>query len=429
VASTEDVRAHAEAALPRGPMLVVGGLMLTVSVGAFFRVPLLPMMGDELSMSAGQLGMLTTAFAVGRLLTDIPAGRAADRAEPMLALGLAGVVMAAGSATMGIAPAAMLAYVGAFLLGIGSSMANTTGMTFFSTAAPARLRGQSMAAYSAALLGGQALGPTVGGLIGDRGGWRAALITAAVLGVSVAIIAALGRWSGVLSTAVPVTGPRTDPTPPPPATPRHLPRVSSQTAILYSVAFASFFMLGAMPQTLIPIIGDSRYGLRAGTIGIALGVGAVCRFIGAIAGGRVADRVSRKAALVPGLALSSGGVAILALDLGVAGWATSIVLLSLGSYGVSVSAAMLADRAGGRRVGKRLGNYRFVGDLGLIAGPALSALVYERAGDVAAVLVVATLLAVVTVAAGLFLHETRWLEDGDADASDPSLTAGPTGPS
>lgn len=426
--SSDDLTTQAHRALPRGPMLVVGGLMLTVSVGAFFRVPLLPMMGAELSMSAGQLGMLTTAFAVGRLLTDIPAGRAADRAEPMLALGFAGVVMAAGSATMGVAPGALLAYVGAFLLGIGSSMANTTGMTFFSTATAARVRGQAMAAYSAALLGGQAVGPTVGGLIGDGAGWRAALITAAVLGVSVAVVSALGRRLGFLSTSVPVAGPAVAPAPPA-VTPSRPTRVSSQTAILYSVAFASFFMLGAMPQTLIPIIGDSRYGLRAGTIGIALGVGAVCRFIGAVAGGRVADRVSRKASLVPGLALSAGGVAILALDLGVPGWVASIVLLSLGSYGVSVAAAMLADRAGGRRVGKRLGNYRFVGDLGLIAGPSLSALVYERAGDVAAILVVATLLAVVTVTAGLFLHETRWLEDDGDDTSDASVAAGPTGPS
>jgi predicted MFS family arabinose efflux permease len=59
-------------------MLLVGGAVLGISMLAFFRVPLLPAIGQELSMSAAQLGLVTTIFAAGRLATDIPAGRLAD---------------------------------------------------------------------------------------------------------------------------------------------------------------------------------------------------------------------------------------------------------------------------------------------------------------------------------------------------------------
>ncbi len=413
-------------------MLLVGGVVLAISIAAFFRVPLLPSMGSELSMSAGQLGLLTTVFAVGRLFTDIPAGRLADRTPPMYSLALAGGVLALGSLALSTAPEAAWAIGAAFVLGIASAMSNTTGMTYFSTAAPARRRGASMAAFSAALLGGQALGPMVGGALGSWVGWRLAIAGAVVVGLGVALFGILvhrsrGAGSATAQPDASDTGPRAETTPAVPtgsstpavggggqggdgpAAPPN-PATRAQRGVLYAVAFSSFFMLGAMPQTLVPIIGDERYGLQAGLLGLALGLGGGCRFIGAMVGGRIADRVSRKASLVPGMALTSVGVAAFALDLGVGGWVAGIVLLSLGSYGISVAATMLADHARGQGVGRRLGTYRFIGDIGLIAGPTVSALLYERVDDDVAVLTVAALLAVVTVLCGVVLTETRWLE-------------------
>ena len=394
-----------EQALPRREMALVGGVVLLVSIGAFHRVPLLPAMGDELSMSPGLLGLITTVFAVGRLCTDIPAGRLADRVPPLRSLGLAGVILAVGSVALASAPSAAWVLASAFVLGIASALANTTGMTFFSTAAPAARRGSSMAVFSAALLGGQALGPTVGGAIGGAAGWRVAIVSAAAIGL---VVAAVGAASARFATQPRAgggghghgsRGAGADPTP----------RV--QRWVLYSVSFSLMFMLGSMPQTLVPIIGDERFSLSAAHIGLALGVGGLCRFVGAMVGGRLADRVSRKASLVPGMLLCSGGVALLALDAGATGWLAAIVLLSLGSYGVTVSATMLADHARGSGVGRRLGTYRFLGDVGLIAGPALSAVLYEYVGQAAAVAVVAVLLLVVAVVCAALLQETRWLDE------------------
>ncbi|HSK22955.1 MAG TPA: MFS transporter [Egicoccus sp.] len=389
--------------VPRREMTLVGAVVLAISVGAFFRVPLLPSIGAELAMSAADLGLITTLFGVGRLVTDIPAGRMADRIPPLRALGLAGAILAAGSVAFAGAPSGTWVIVAAFALGVASALANTTGMTYFGTAAPAARRGSSMAVFSAALLGGQALGPMIGGLIGDLAGWRAGVASAAAVGATVALF---GIASGRLRTQ-----PRTAP---PHGHGRHAGGASGapwlQRGLLYAVSFSLMLMLGAMPQTLIPIIGDDRFALGAGSIGLALGLGGACRFLGALAGGRIADRVSRKASLVPGMALCSAGVALLAVDLGVSGWVASIVFLSLGSYGVSVSATMLADHARGSGVGRRLGTYRFMGDIGLIAGPSLTGFLYERVSDRAAVLAVAGLLGLVALLCALLLHETRWLE-------------------
>jgi MFS family permease len=183
----------------------------------------------------------------------------------------------------------------------------------------------------------------------------------------------------------------------------------AERIMLNAVSFVVFFTLAAMPQTLVPIIGARTFALSAGVIGLALGLGGICRFVGALVGGAVSDRVARKAALVPGLALNAGGIALLVIDGDVWLWVVAIALMSLGSFGVSVAATMLADRSLSRGIGRRLGRFRFCGDLGVIAGPAVAATLFAHAGRSTAVLVVAAFPASLAVASALLLVETRHL--------------------
>ena len=46
--------------------------------------------------------------------------------------------------------------------------------------------------------------------------------------------------------------------------------------ILYFVPFAMFFTFGAMPQTLVPILGADEFDLSVGVIGLVLGIGGAC---------------------------------------------------------------------------------------------------------------------------------------------------------
>jgi MFS family permease len=114
--------------------------------------------------------------------------------------------------------------------------------------------------------------------------------------------------------------------------------------------------------------------------------------------------VSRKAALVPSLAIMAGAVAILAATPTLATWLLAIVLLSLGSFGISVAATMVGDRSHPTSVGRRLGRFRLAGDMGLAGGPLVAGLLYGRASPAAAVLTVAGLLAAVAVAAAVRLE-------------------------
>jgi len=80
---------------------------------------------------------------------------------------------------------------------------------------------------------------------------------------------------------------------------------------------------------------------------------------------------------------------------------------SISPFGGSVAATMVADRSHSGAVGRRLGGYRFVGDLGLIAGPAIAGALFTHAGRGTAVLAVAALPAFFALAAAALLTETR----------------------
>jgi MFS transporter, DHA1 family, multidrug resistance protein len=380
--------------------LLIAGAVLAVSAVAFFRVPLLPEIGASLAIRPAVLSLVTVVFGLGRLATDVPAGRLADRVAAPLALSGAGAVMAFGSFLIAGAGSLWMLLAAAAVLGVASAVANTTGMTFFSHA-PAARRGTSMAIYSAALLGGQSLGPAVSGLVSGVMGWRTAEVLGGVVVIGVAATCvALGagtRGTVALTYAVP----------------RHTSLPRQQRVLLYAVPFSVMFMLGAMPQTIVPLLGAHGYGLSVGAIGLTLGVGGLFRFIGSALGGIAADRYSRKGSLVPGLALMSGGVALLAVRGGTGVFVTAVCLMSLGSYGVTVAATMLAD-LGGKGIGRRLGTFRFVGDLGLVAGPLAAGTVYDLVGARASVLLVAGVVAACSISSGLFLPETKHVEGDGA---------------
>jgi|FLYL01.1.fsa_nt_gi MFS family permease len=382
----------------RLPAVVAASVLVLTSL-TFFRVALLPEFGDELGMSAVRLGWVTTLFALGRLLADLPAGRIADSLPATRILVGAAMAAGGGSLVLGLAPSDWWVFVGAFLLGVSSSVTNATGMTYFSRIGGTEARGTAMSVYSAALLGGQAVGPALGGLVGAAFGWRSAFFGAAAVAVGFgAVLAAAGR------STPGADGGRANPV----DQKLDVPRLGVMAALLLqAVPLVVFLTLGSIPQTLVPLIGAREVGLGTDVIGLALGIGGVCRFLGTLVGGRVADRIGRKPALVPALVVQGVGVGLLALPPSVTSWMVAIVLMSLASVAVAVAATVLGDLSPPDRVGTNLGRFRFFGDLGFILGPVMVTGIYETGGRAAASLLVAGLLVGVGAAAAWLLPETR----------------------
>lgn len=376
--------------------VVVAVLVITSLV--FFRVALLPEFGGELGMSTFQLGAVTTVFALGRLAADLPGGYLADRFPAAGIMAVTALGVAAGSAILGAAATVPVVYGASFLLGISSATTNATGMTYFSNAGGSEYRGTSMAVFSAALLGGQAMGPAVAGLLAATVGWRTALLVGGSAALVVAVFLVVGRRGR--STVVEAS-PQASSARPPGSMPRW-----GAMLVLQAVSFAAFLTLGAVAQTLVPVIGSTDLGLGAAAIGLALGMGGLARFVGTIIGGRLSDRVSRKGALIPGLLGQAAGVGILALPPSVASWLVAIAVMSLASFAIPVAATVIGDLSDPAGVGAQLGRFRFVGDLGLVVGPVAVSAIYDGWGRAPAFLAVAGVLTGVGVLAWRILPET-----------------------
>jgi MFS family permease len=378
---------------------LVSTAVLVLTAIAFFRIALLPEFGRDLSMSTFQLGMLTTTFGIGRLVADLPGGYFADRirARRLMAVSAGGV--AVGSLILGLSVVVLGVYVAAFVLGISSATTNATGMTFFSNVGGAGHRGTSMAVFSAALLGGQAAGPAVAGLLSSAGGWRLTMFVATGAALAMAFVLLATQSNQPSST--PASPARLSP-----PESRAGPPVAS-LAVLHTVSFAVFLTLGAVPQTLVPLIGADDLGLSTAAIGLALGLGGLGRFVGTILGGWLSDRISRKAALVPGLIGQAAGVALLALEPSLIAWLSAIVIMSLASFAVPVAATIVGDLTEPDQVGTRLGRFRFAGDIGLITGPLVVSALFEGVGRAAAFGFVALVLTVTAILSSRLLPDRR----------------------
>ncbi|MFL5871106.1 MAG: MFS transporter [Solirubrobacterales bacterium] len=380
---------------------LVGTIVFAVAVAAFSRVPLLPDIGRALSLTAGELGLLTTAFGIGRLVMDLPAGRLAGVVDPAAALAGSGLGLAVACAILAASQTLLEALAGSALIGCASALTNTTGMYAFATATGAERRGASMAIYMTALMSGQMVGPALGGAIGSLAGWREAMAVAAGIGVVVLVCAA--TWG----RGRPRSSRREDRRPHPAAAAAVTPGGFASRPELVALAaapFATFFGIAGMTQTLIPLIGDGQLGLSASAIGLAIGLGAALRFAGAWAAGIASDRWSRKVVLVPSLATMAVGAAVLAISTSGAAWGASIALGALGSSGISAAAAAVADRVPADRLGHELGVFRLLGDVGLVVGPALIGFAYQASGPGLAASLATGVFALAALAAGLWVR-------------------------
>ncbi len=369
--------------------VAVATLLFLQALVGHFRVPLLPDIARDLGLAAGGIGMMTAGFALGRLVTDLPAGRLFDRLSrsTMMALGCA--IMAVGSIALSTVHGIAGLVAGSVVLGVGSSIAVTTAMGHFSEAAPAR-RGMAMAVFSAALLGGQAIGPAVSGVLSDLSGWR---VTFTVGAVAMVVLIPVARR--VLPAARGFGGGRAQR-----AGELDLSVYSERTLrharlVLLAVPLAVMFTLGGVAQTTVPLIGGEDLGLSASTIGLVVGIGGVTRIAGTFIGGRLADRIGRRATLVPGVLLQGVGVLLLAFRPTIIGWTAAVMVMGISSYGIAVGAAALRDLAPAGQVGRSVGQFRFSGDLGLLLGPLVTSVAYQLTGPMLAALIPGLLLLIV----------------------------------
>ncbi|MFC2040284.1 MFS transporter [Chloroflexota bacterium] len=350
----------------------VSGLVV---LGFTIIAPVLPQYALSFSIPLGLVGWAVSAFALARLVFNIPGGILADRfgRKRNMIIGLVIIIgssVAAGSATeYGWLVAARV------LQGIGSALYVTASTTWVAQVSAGEYRGRLMSLYSGLIFAATAFGPVIGGFAAFHFGIRAPFY---VYGLATTI--------GLLAT-IPLKEPAET------AEKSHskiqLKDISTillnkNFLLVCSSVLAVFFLRSSVRSTLIPIFSSFTLGLSEEKIGIILMAGAVATTAITLPAGWLLDKVGRKAPIMSSLLLGAVGVLLIPTQDSMGGliWVMLFYGLATGLQGAI--AAWPADIAPRDKMGTAMGLYRMIGDVGMFFGPLSVTYMLDATGDTGA---------------------------------------------
>jgi MFS family permease len=346
-------------------------LMMIVFVmsGNTLVAPILSLYAQSFQVTSTMVGALITLFGVGRLCANIPAGIAGQRLglRPVLVLGP--LVIAVGSIGAATATDFTVLLVWRFVQGLGSGIYMTSSAAALAAAARPSERGRTMSLYQGAMLLGASLGPGVGGWLATWFGFTAPFWAYAVMAGAAACVALISYRD-------------TDP-----VVPRRAPGDAAgpvgTMALLAApfiaaglINFGVFFTRTASQWQLVPLVGHERFGLDAGTLGLALTVTAVANIVTLPASGWLIDRFGARVCVVVSTIALGLGLAVLTVAASVTWFWVAMALTGLagGLNGPAINTYVI-EIAPRESYGPALGIQRSAGDAGFIAGPIIVGLV------------------------------------------------------
>jgi predicted MFS family arabinose efflux permease len=281
-------------------LLMAGGAGMSVAA-LYYSQPMLGVLGADLGVSAGSVGLVPTLTQLGYALGILflaPLGDRYDRRRIILAKSVA--------LTLTLLLSGMAAGIGGLLAaslatGIAATMAQDI-VPAAATLAPEADRGKVVGTVMTGLLLGILLSRVVSGLVAERFGWRSMYAIAAV-GMAVVV---LGLWRG-------------------------LPRFKATTHLAYRGLLASMLALwvrhGALRRaawaqgllsmgfsafwSTLAVMLHAHYGLGAGDAG-AFGLAGAAGALAAPLAGRLADRRGPELVTRLGCGLAALSFAVLA---------------------------------------------------------------------------------------------------------------------
>ena len=393
-----------------GVIVMLSAQVFLIMLGLGLVTPILPLYAQSFGVGAAAVGSLVTVFGVARMLINIPAGQWTDRFGRKGLLVAGPVLSAAGALGFAFAGSFTELLIWRVVQGIGSAVLTTAAMVAVTDISHPENRGRVMSLYQGSLLLGAGAGPAVGGFVAEAYGVRAPFLFFAALTGAAALWALLRipetRPPRTASTTPSGTG---IPLPPPPRLRivlRDLMR-DRNFLLISGVTLGVFFTRSGGQMTLLPLLGHNELGMSESAIGLVFTLIAACNFAALYAAGSLADRLGRKAVIVPSGMITAVSMLLYLWTGSVELFVLNALLLGIGTgLGGPAPAAYAADIAPKATLGPAMGLYRTISDLGLVVGPILLGGLVDAAGFDLAFATNALLLVVITLAFAFFARET-----------------------
>ncbi len=349
-----------------------------VMLGQGFVGPILPLFAKTFGVSAAAVGASLSAFALARLIFNVPAGFVADRWGRRLLLVGGPLLSGVGNILSGTAPTFELLLAWRFVAGVGSAIYMTGATIAITDIANDENRGRLMALNQGALLFGVTLGPAVGGITAEMAGLRAPFYLVGGSTFAAAV------WNLL---RVPETRPAGDVRAPEGDEGKDDDGGNAWGVLLISgfllagLVSAAVFFARSGRQALLPLMGSEQAGLSEGQIGGVFAVMALINLLLTFPAGTIVDRFGAKAAILPSAAVSMLAY-LLFVPVGSppAFWGAALVLaLGSGLLGPA-PAAFAAEVAPPESRGAAMGIFRSLSDIGFVIGPPIVGFLVDQLG-------------------------------------------------
>jgi len=354
--------------------ICVGQFLLMIGMG--FLSPVLPKFVQALGTAPTQIGttvgLIISAYGVGRAIMCVPTGKLAKRygRRPLLILGPS--IVAISTLFMGFATECWQLVALRLLEGLAATVFSVTAMIITGEISTPAKRGQYMSLYWGSLLIGASMGPTLGGFVGHYLGYRAPFFCFAALAAAATLWNYLRIPETILRHTPATSATSNNFSTKKPAN-RQTPLYKNLSFVLIStISLVTLLTITGNQITLVPLLGYERLGLMEVQVGWTLGVAAATQFALGFLAGRLSDKMGRKSLIFFGGIVTALGLVLFTQSGSYSSFLLSAALLGLGrAFSSVVSSAYITDIALSRDYEHTLALYRTTTDIGAIIGPIL----------------------------------------------------------
>lgn len=371
-------------------------ISITVALGFGMVVPVMALYAESFGVSVAAIGLVQLTFGLTRFGFGLVGGLVVDRFGERTCT-IAGLLIVSASAyAAGFAQTFFQFVVARGVGGAGSALFMAGLMNRILRIVEPAAMGRATGQFRSSFLVGIALGPFLGGLAASGFGLAAPFHFYATGLLVAAGIAWFAMRRGAEIRASEKRSPLE-------ALAAARPLLADRRYIVaLGATFVGWWSLSGPAQTIGPLFAKNELGFTESQIGVAvtmLAVGEILILL--LVAGRASDRYGRRAVLVPSLAATAVGTAVMG-QIEAASWAYFPTMIAIGAgvaAGGAAAGGLLADALGRRGSGAAVGVNQMAGDLGYLISPALIGLVAEHFDFGAAYMVGAVPAALVLVIA------------------------------
>lgn len=171
------------------PLLTLAWLAGFTLIDASIVSLALPDIASDFGRTVGEVAWVATGFLLALAATLLAAGRLSDRFGPRRVMVVGAVAFLVMTAACGLAPSFDLLVAARVLQGMAGGVLYTVSLAIAVTAYPPERRASALAIYFTSGALGAVIGPVVGGLLTDLGGWRLVFLAQLPLPLAVAVAA------------------------------------------------------------------------------------------------------------------------------------------------------------------------------------------------------------------------------------------------